>query len=265
MERSKCYICENSDCMKLKLSAVFLFLILFSVKLDAQVSPPGCYSMEVLDPDNDGYTSFDLDISKQLIIGWATDSGLDLSGYTMSFYDWDGVGGVLITERFYTNTVIYKQFCRVAFVHNSGPVYTHLQLSSLTCHALEAIPANGDADGDGILNSEEDSNHDGVLSDDDSDQDGLPDFRDPDFILATVSNSLEKFGISPNPASNLIQISGFQKGQYADIQIFDANGKQVMKIENPAEQIDISNFKPGFYLIKYKTSENVAVKKLVKL
>jgi len=45
---------------------------------------------------------------------------------------------------------------------------------------VTAIDANADADSDGILNGDEDRNGDGIYGNDDTDNDGTPDYLDPD-------------------------------------------------------------------------------------
>ncbi|KXX70922.1 T9SS type A sorting domain-containing protein [Flammeovirga sp. SJP92] len=78
----------------------------------------------------------------------------------------------------------------------------------------------------------------------------------------------EEFGTSedieiyPNPTSNLININSFSA--ITSCRILDLSGKELIKIEQAVEHIDISSLQAGTYILEVQTSEGVSSKKLIK-
>jgi hypothetical protein len=62
---------------------------------------------------------------------------------------------------------------------SSDSAYAGLSVASVKVTVTDA-DAQEDADGDGVVNGDEDINGNGNLTDDDSDEDGIPDYLDPD-------------------------------------------------------------------------------------
>ena len=66
----------------------------------------------------------------------------------------------------------------------------------------------------------------------------------------------------PNPANNLVQISGYFDAITA-VQIFDIQGKLVKKIVSFKQQINISDLNAGLYFVQITSANKIASKKLV--
>ena len=66
----------------------------------------------------------------------------------------------------------------------------------------------------------------------------------------------------PNPANNLVQISGYFDFITA-IKFFDIQGKLVKKIVSFQDQINISDLKAGLYLVQITAANKITTKKLV--
>ena len=77
-----------------------------------------------------------------------------------------------------------------------------------------------------------------------------------------LENNLE-FIISPNPATNYIQVSIFNN-RIDEIEIFDINGKNIIAdydIDN-TNKIDISTMKTGVYFVFVKSGKKAGIQKL---
>ncbi|MFP4367586.1 MAG: sugar-binding protein [Bacteroidales bacterium] len=68
--------------------------------------------------------------------------------------------------------------------------------------------------------------------------------------------------VYPNPVGNTLIIN--TSIQMKEISIINASGKQVVKIENGRENIDVSSLEPGFYFLYIQTEENMLVRKIMK-
>lgn len=77
--------------------------------------------------------------------------------------------------------------------------------------------------------------------------------------------SLSDFSIYPNPASNVLNVRSFNTVADAVV-LRDVAGKVVLNknLTNSNESFDISNLKPGIYLVQIQTGNNLLTQKLVK-
>ena len=66
----------------------------------------------------------------------------------------------------------------------------------------------------------------------------------------------------PNPANNLVQISGYFDFITA-VEVFDIQGKLVKKIVSFQDQINISDLKAGLYFVQITAANKITTKKLV--
>lgn len=84
------------------------------------------------------------------------------------------------------------------------------------------------------------------------------------FTTATVQVWEDQFKIYPNPALNTINITSPYAG--AKIDVIDEQGKRVVSFvqRQTAEQVDLSNFKAGLYLMKISIADKVFVKTFLK-
>lgn len=69
--------------------------------------------------------------------------------------------------------------------------------------------------------------------------------------------------VYPNPASNFIKISGYSDEGY--IRIFSSTGKEVVAalLQDEESNIDVSNLKPGLYIIKGKAGNQHFLEKVL--
>src|SRR5690554_300515 len=77
----------------------------------------------------------------------------------------------------------------------------------------------------------------------------------------------EKFSLYPNPASNSVTITNSENRQVNQIAVYDVSGKLLTTQNyNAGEvlQLNVANLASGTYLLHLRTTEGVAVKKLVK-
>ena len=79
----------------------------------------------------------------------------------------------------------------------------------------------------------------------------------PDFEKSAVT-------IYPNPAKDKVSINGFDATTIKKASIISILGQNIKSIDNPGNQIDISNIQDGIYLLKLQLEDNkVITKKLV--
>lgn len=157
---------------------LFFFALIFTYSHSQCTVPPplGGNEFYMLDTDNDGFASFDIDyyinhVERPMIeqIYGVSSSGYNLVGYT----DTDQLMGAV-----YTN-IVQQQFCWIHYEYTgTGPVFPPLppcfwQVPTLSGMILNAVPFDGDMDNDGILNAAEDLNGNLNLMDDDGDHDGV--------------------------------------------------------------------------------------------
>ncbi|KAA0993802.1 T9SS type A sorting domain-containing protein [Dyadobacter aurulentus] len=59
--------------------------------------------------------------------------------------------------------------------------------------------------------------------------------------------------VYPNPASEKLMLNKSIRSGIASVEIFDANGKEIYKIKSNPEEIDVSRFKAGVYVVRVKS------------
>ena len=80
--------------------------------------------------------------------------------------------------------------------------------------------------------------------------------------------SLTKFTLSPNPATNAVQVDAtFSEKLSLDISLINARGEKLFKnkieTETLSRQIDLTDYPSGIYLIELRSGQQVSYKKLV--
>jgi hypothetical protein len=166
----------------------FLLLVSFLSfsQIDTPPQPPGCKVYWVIDEDNDGFASFDINYYIETYFRNIAllEQGYDLSGYQLLLYpselDYNNDTNVIGSS--YTNIVANYQFCYLKYIYiGGGPEYPDVDLAYYsTCQVLETIPFDGDEDNDGVINVLEDLNNNGILLDDNTDGNGNLNFNDTD-------------------------------------------------------------------------------------
>ncbi len=76
------------------------------------------------------------------------------------------------------------------------------------------------------------------------------------------------YTVSPNPASEFININSTQIAKKVSIRIYDAAGQQVKKLSNLVFingnlRVDVRNFKTGSYFIEIQSSESKSIKQVI--
>jgi len=82
-------------------------------------------------------------------------------------------------------------------------------------------------------------------------------------VLAVSNNNIK---ISPNPATNSLQIQGLPSNQKTKITIVDFNGYTKMQtvVNNTSYNLNIASLKAGNYLLKIEMNDDVITKQFVK-
>lgn len=101
------------------------------------------------------------------------------------------------------------------------------------------------------------------IYDSENTNDGFPIFTGIKAILDinTLYDNEEKFLLFPNPATCFVNV----KGDVCSYEIFDVNGKCISKksnFNNEQEQIDVTHYNPGIYLIRCLTNDGNAITKI---
>jgi len=87
--------------------------------------------------------------------------------------------------------------------------------------------------------------------------------------IIAINNELSTINISPNPAKNVLRIEGLSSSSKTKITIVDLSGNVAsslqLKANSPSSyNLNISTLKPGNYLLRIETAENVITKQFVK-
>lgn len=157
-------------------------------ELQAIPPPAGLSFLEAIDPDNDGYTSFNIQAKMAQFKAMPTAAGFfnyNLSGYNLQTYAEQSNGtSTLIATPFYTNSSPNQACYMTATYSGSGPQYNQNSINAYMQtyghFTLLIISSTADADADGLSNLKEDLNGNFDLLDDNTDGTGNPNYRDND-------------------------------------------------------------------------------------
>jgi hypothetical protein len=126
--------------------------------------------------------------------------------------------------------------------------------------------ADGDDDGDGIPTIEEDYNGNGNPLDDDTNNNGIPDFREAAVALHVSGHIAGAFTIYPNPSKGTVNVDfGNTPEANATLVICDVTGKQVMEFSDLSQILSVSGLQTGIYIVKLASGRNTTIKKLIVL
>lgn len=254
--------------MKIKLLLFFLLCYVVNANAQCEGPPPapGLNYLYALDTDNDGFAIFDIQYFIDHVSRPRLEShfGISSSGYNAIFTNHYGVAQTLL----YTNTV-QNESCGVYYVYSgSGPEFQELPpcyrpIYDYMSHnaTLITVPYNGDVDNDGILNIDEDTNHNLNLMDDDDDSDGLINLKDATNDLATVQHTAATINVYPNPVTDGV-INFDSNVVIASVTIYDVTGKQVSESKINGTTLNISTLKQGIYFLKFDTVNGNTYKKI---
>jgi hypothetical protein len=144
------------------------------------------------------------------------------------------------------------------------------QLSlNLTDTDNDGIPnyLDNDDDGDGVLTWREDYDGDANPSNDDTNNNGTPDYLEFGVALGVQNTSFENLiSLYPNPASSIIYIENTSTLAINAISIYSINGSLLRELNDGQnfETIPVSDLASGVYFIKIKCNDKVVTKKFVK-
>jgi len=80
--------------------------------------------------------------------------------------------------------------------------------------------------------------------------------------IVAISEITNEMALYPNPVSDYLYIKS--DVVIEKVTIYDLTGKMVKQVEQPGNSIDLSNFAPGFYLLKANTSQGEMMQKFIK-
>ncbi len=176
-------------------------------------APPGITFYYVIDNNNDGYVTFDINYYiNTIIVNEAMTLGFDLSGYNRTLFptqtDFNNNTNALGST--YTNQIINSQECFLKLTYSgTGTSYDQATLNyHFNSVYLTPVKTNLDFDNDSILNEFEDLNNDNILHNDDIDSDGILNFRDDDDDGDGVLTINEDYNLNGSPLDDDTNTNG---------------------------------------------------------
>lgn len=125
-----------------------------------------------------------------------------------------------------------------------------------------------DDDGDGVLTFQEDYNHNGNPSDDDTNSSGTADYLESSVALGVNQVALTNDAIKlfPNPTTNLLNIQNNTDNTNASIEIYSVSGAKVKSLQatETISTISVSDLQSGIYFVKLTMSNQVGNYKFIK-
>lgn len=126
---------------------------------------------------------------------------------------------------------------------------------------------DNDDDGDGVLTIDEDYNHNGDPTDDDINQNEIPDYLDEEVTLGLKNNDFAKFlTLYPNPANSVLKIENKSTESIKSISIYTVTGALVRQINNSksVESISVAELSNGLYFVKIEIGDYMVNYKFTK-
>lgn len=178
-----------------------------------QPPPPGINYYFVIDNDNDGFTTFDINYYiNTYMYNKALTMGFNLSGYNLSLFPsfTDYTNNTNVIGNTYINQVNSSQYCNLKLVYSgTGASYEQETLdNSFSNIILKTVNPNLDDDNDSVLNEFEDLNNDTILNNEDSDSDGIFNFLDNDDDGDGVLTINEDYNLNGSPLDDDANTNG---------------------------------------------------------
>ena len=254
--------------MKTKLLLFFSLCCLAQANAQCTTPPPPGYNnVYALDTDNDGYATFDIQYYIDYIDRPLQESiyGVSSSGYNFVFRD----GNYNLAPLMYTSaTTIDPAYPTITQEYTgSGPTFDPLPpcywpIPGGSVLDLIVVPFDQDFDNDGILNVDEDTNHNGNLMDDDDDHDGIINFRDAVNNLGIATTTTLSLNTYPNPVTNGV-VSFQSNALITDVTIYDVSGKQLSENKIQSNTIHVDTLAAGIYFLKFQSEKGPILKKII--
>ncbi len=83
-------------------------------------------------------------------------------------------------------------------------------------------------------------------------------------VLSTDSFFKNNFAVSPNPASDVVNITNNATSTITSIQLTDMNGRTVKEVKGKVDQINISELNAGVYFLKINSNQGTGSSKIIK-
>lgn len=201
-----------------------------------------------LDYDLDGVPTIDEDLNGD---GNFANDDTDADGIP-NFMDNDDDGDMVLTS--------------VEYVF---PVNPSDKSSTLLDTDGDGIPnyLDNDDDGDGVLTINEDYDGNNNPADDDTNNNGIPDYLEEAVALGIVKTVVNNtITVYPNPASDVFYITNKSDQTISNVAIYAVNGSLVKEIKNPADAngIQVSDLSAGVYFVRLTTDTQIINCKLIK-
>ena len=252
--------------MKHYLLTLLTFLGVFELQAQCNTPPPPGYNpVYSVDLDNDGYTTFDIGyyILNEDRPAMEQIHNVSSSGYNFVFYNSLNT----VSELTYTNITL-EEFCSVHYEYTgTGPTFDpqppcYWPVPTQGNIKLVAVAFDGDQDADGILNTDEDTNHNLNLMDDDDDNDGIINLEDSTFTLASNSQTIAKVNVYPNPVTNgILYIES--SDTISTVAVYDVAGQLVLLATAPSKSLRVDRLARGVYFVKCQAGKSSVVTKIV--
>lgn len=126
---------------------------------------------------------------------------------------------------------------------------------------------DNDDDGDGVLTINEDYNGNNNPGDDDTNDNGIPDFLESSVALGVDNPALNSLiSLYPNPVSNMLTIDNRTNEVISNIAIYSINGMLVKQVANAGTttSIPVSELQTGMYFVKMQVGNQVMNYKFIK-
>ncbi len=144
-------------------------------------------------------------------------------------------------------------------------VFTNRNTTSILDTDNDTIPnyLDKDDDGDGLLTINEDYNGNNNPADDDTNNDGTPDYLQIIVALGTTSNQFDsQISIYPNPASDILTIDNKSQEAITNVSIYSIKGDLVK--QSKSNVIVVSELQNGVYFVKIQMNKTVLNYKFIK-
>jgi subtilisin-like proprotein convertase family protein len=181
------------------------------------------------DANNDGFESFDLTSRSRVIL-----SNGNINRYPLAYY---------LTQNDAINQINpIQQLTAYQNLSNPQTIYVGVEDDDTTCTGITSFDLRVfsdpsiDSDGDGVLDIDEDLNNDGDVGNEDTDQDGTPNYLDNDDDNDLIPTAIEIGGIGAGSSSssyNYIDTDGDRRENYLDI---DDDGDLIFTINEDYDQ-----------------------------
>lgn len=191
-----------------------ILVLLFSLNnVMGQPPPPGINYYFVIDNDNDGYTTFDINYYiNNYMYNKALTMGFNLSGYNLSLFPsyTDYTNNTNVIGNTYINQVNSSQHCNLKLVYSgTGVSYDQETLdNNFSNIILKTVNPDLDDDNDSVLNEFEDLNNNSILNNEDTDSDGIFNFLDNDDDGDGVLTINEDYNLNGSPLDDDTNTNG---------------------------------------------------------